>query len=307
MRFLVIASLLTLITTTVIASSASEDVIYKQDGSIIRGNLIEQDFAKGLYKIQIMGGSIFVIPRDEIVKITKEPSKATPAQPSNSITQKSLPATSNKQELAKQPSSQRATQPSKARHSPTYVKRFWQYITTRPNHHNQYPNHVVHLGYGSRTYDVKNSDYTIDDSVEWNLKGATFAYQMYFDKHWSGYIEYADTSMDRITDQDGTPVFISVPKSEYEDIRANTLQALALLSSNNDRGWQFYLGAGFYRDEIQYDDQKHNAVGSAYTLGMGYAWSRLQLHFRIFGHNSDDYEDDIESVSSSTLQLGYQL
>lgn len=63
-----------------------EDVVYKKDGSILRGTIIEQDFDKKLIKLEIYGGSIFVIPQADINKISKEPSLN-----SNTIDQQSTP------------------------------------------------------------------------------------------------------------------------------------------------------------------------------------------------------------------------
>lgn len=55
-------------------AQALEDVIYKKDGSVLRGEIIEQDFELGRYKIQLQGGSVFVINKDDITKISKESS-----------------------------------------------------------------------------------------------------------------------------------------------------------------------------------------------------------------------------------------
>lgn len=57
-------SLLSLIAITLLgfstpSHSAKQDVIYKKVGSVLRGELIEQDFSNGIYKIELMGGSAF--------------------------------------------------------------------------------------------------------------------------------------------------------------------------------------------------------------------------------------------------------
>ena len=53
-------------------ANSTQDVIYKKDGSILKGTLIEQNFQTGQYKIQLSGGSVFVVQKDDIEKITKE-------------------------------------------------------------------------------------------------------------------------------------------------------------------------------------------------------------------------------------------
>ena len=50
-----------------------DDVIYLNNGSVIRGIIIEQRPKDGVYKIQSEGGNIFVYKTDEIEKVTKEP------------------------------------------------------------------------------------------------------------------------------------------------------------------------------------------------------------------------------------------
>ena len=61
-----------LISSLSIQAQSLEDVIYKKDGSVLRGTLVEQDFENGRYKIQLQGGSLFSVNKDDIEKITKE-------------------------------------------------------------------------------------------------------------------------------------------------------------------------------------------------------------------------------------------
>jgi hypothetical protein len=49
-----------------------EDVIYLEDGSIIRGVIIEEVPGE-TYKIEIAGGSVFVFEADEVARIEREP------------------------------------------------------------------------------------------------------------------------------------------------------------------------------------------------------------------------------------------
>jgi hypothetical protein len=70
MRPLILALALAL--TASVSEQALEYVIYKKDGSILRDQLIEQNFENGRYKIQLLGGSIFSVSKDDINKISKE-------------------------------------------------------------------------------------------------------------------------------------------------------------------------------------------------------------------------------------------
>lgn len=79
-------SLFLLLLSALSHSTEYEDVIYKKDGSILRGTLIEQDFENKRYKIQLTGGSVFVIEQTDVIKITKEvpiTHKQTPATQPN--------------------------------------------------------------------------------------------------------------------------------------------------------------------------------------------------------------------------------
>ncbi len=70
MRILWIVALIAV--STAVHSQSSQDVIYKKDGSILRGVIIEQDFNNNIYKIQLAGGSIFVVQGEDLERISKE-------------------------------------------------------------------------------------------------------------------------------------------------------------------------------------------------------------------------------------------
>lgn len=56
------------------AQVVEEDVVYLENGSVIRGEITERVIGDQL-KIEIIGGSIFVYKESEIEKITREPKK----------------------------------------------------------------------------------------------------------------------------------------------------------------------------------------------------------------------------------------
>ena len=60
-----------------------QDVVYLKNGSIIRGNIIEQIPGDHL-RIELVNGCEFVYKEDEIEKITKEPFKGLPCQETSS-------------------------------------------------------------------------------------------------------------------------------------------------------------------------------------------------------------------------------
>jgi TM2 domain-containing membrane protein YozV len=72
---------------TLIAQSATDDVIYLKNGSVIRGSIIEQ-IPNQTLKIQTKDGSVFVFKYNEIDKITKEQSAQVSRQSANYKTKK---------------------------------------------------------------------------------------------------------------------------------------------------------------------------------------------------------------------------
>jgi len=74
MRHLIVlfaVALLAFLPVSLLAQSGMEDVVYLNNGSVLRGIIIEQVPNKSL-KVQIAGGSIFHIELNEVARITKE-------------------------------------------------------------------------------------------------------------------------------------------------------------------------------------------------------------------------------------------
>lgn len=81
MRYFLILSTLVLLAFLPIKSLAQagmEDVVYLNNGSVLRGIIIEQVPNKSL-KVQIAGGSIFHIELNEVTRITKESMVSAPS------------------------------------------------------------------------------------------------------------------------------------------------------------------------------------------------------------------------------------
>jgi hypothetical protein len=65
-----------IIATPLLAQEQMEDVVYLKDGTIIRGQIIEQ-VPNVSIKVQTKDGSVFVYKMEDVLKITKEPLKET--------------------------------------------------------------------------------------------------------------------------------------------------------------------------------------------------------------------------------------
>lgn len=71
MRNFILTSAVFALFLTVAQATEYEDVIYLNDGSVIRGTIVERVPGE-TYKIEIAGGSVLVVDADEVEKITKE-------------------------------------------------------------------------------------------------------------------------------------------------------------------------------------------------------------------------------------------
>jgi hypothetical protein len=71
-------ALLAFLPITSLAQAGMEDVVYLNNGSVLRGIIIEQVPNKSL-KVQIAGGSIFHIELNEVTRITKESMVSAPS------------------------------------------------------------------------------------------------------------------------------------------------------------------------------------------------------------------------------------
>lgn len=71
-----------LLTSGVVNAQSLIDVVYLNDGSILRGTIIEQTLGKSI-KIELRDGSIFVIEQDRIDRIVKEPSSRSSSASDN--------------------------------------------------------------------------------------------------------------------------------------------------------------------------------------------------------------------------------
>ena len=268
-------------------AQTQQDVIYKKDGSILRGLLIEQDFESGRYKIQLEGGSVFAVSKDEISKISKEaPLNSTVSTDSGvHINIENNPTITQSPTLTLQqnPTLQ------------TYGYTGDQTIEKR---------HSIRIGRMSK--DITDSD---DNGV--SLGGFNIAYQYNLDEHIAFYAEYNKADFDSvIIDGDyyesgefsysyNDPYY-----NVYNDLSYYGYEASAMLSTNNYQGWQFYAGLGIFNEKFSNQGFSDDASGVVATLGMGYSWQTVQLQLRVSDHSSSDYGDDVSS-SNIVLQLGF--
>jgi hypothetical protein len=245
---LIIASLLGL-ASSVIAQNL-EDVIYKKDGSVLRGVLVEQDFENGRYKIQLQGGSLFSVDKADIDKISKEaPLNGTSNNDGININ------IDNNATINQNP--------------PTYLvekRRF---------------DHVFYIGSMAKSW-ITDDDYYGDYGETYT--GLNLAYQRNFSKHFAVYTAINTGRISSITDN-GTEY--EVP-SDYPDVSFRSFELDALLSTNHYEGWQFYTGLGVFKERYSVYGSNASFSGSNVILGLGYSWESLQVQLRVAINNSSD-------------------
>ncbi|OUR70086.1 hypothetical protein A9Q73_00865 [Bermanella sp. 47_1433_sub80_T6] len=267
-------------------AQALEDVIYKKDGSVLRGTLIEQDFENGRYKIQLKGGSVFAISKDEITKIGKEaPLNNTVAADNgvhinieNNPTITQAPTQTLQQNPTLQTYGYTGDQNTEKRHS---------------------------IRIGRMTKDVTNED---DNGI--GYRGLNIAYQYNIDENIAFYTEYNNADLNsEIIDGEN----YQIDSHSKDNMSFSGIEASAMLSTNNYQGWQFYLGLGLFNETFESFGESDTATGAVFTLGMGYDWQPVQLQFRVSAHNSSDYSDEVFKTnneltsSNAVLQLGFDF
>lgn len=74
-NLIILAGMLLILPSTLLAQQPLEDVVYLKNGSIIRGQIMEQIPGEPI-RIELLGGTELVYSTEEIERITKEPSKS---------------------------------------------------------------------------------------------------------------------------------------------------------------------------------------------------------------------------------------
>ncbi|MEY8203604.1 MAG: hypothetical protein RPR40_00905 [Bermanella sp.] len=270
-------------------AQAQQDVIYKKDGSVLRGTLIEQDFQTGRYKIQLAGGSIFAVSKDEIIKISKEAALNSTASNADGVHIN----IANNPSITQTPSQTLQQTPTLQ----TYGHGAEHAIENRHS-----------IRFGSLSKDITDSD---DNGI--SLSGINVAYQYNISEHLAFYAEYNKADFDGLiidgddyanSAYDYSYGYTDPYSSIYDDLSYYGYEASAMLSTNNYQGWQFYAGLGLFNEKFRNYGESQDVSGTVVTLGMGYSWQTVQLQLRASGHDSNDYGDD-RSSSNLAMQLGF--
>jgi len=278
MRFFILSLLLL---SGLSHSQDLQDVIYKKDGSVLRGVLVEQDFNSGRYKIQLDGGSVFSIEKDDIEKITKEaPLNGAANNGAININIENNPNINQS--------------PNNEVHATAIVNAPAEDETFK---------HVLFIGTMSHGVTVDTS-FTTDI---YTYSGLNIGGQLNINKHLAFYADYNRGKLSEILVQ---PTFGSSQTitENLADETYSAVQVAALLSTNLYQGWQFFTGFGISKESIDSDDAPSlDFTSTGVQLGLGYSWQNIQTILRINLLSDSDYPEYLVDPATVNLQVGFNF
>jgi hypothetical protein len=291
-----------IVLTFIAMNSQAQDVIYKKDGSILKGVLLEQNFENGTYKIQLAGGSIFVVKEGDIDKMTTEETKAV-----NNSAEAQLEVIAE-ESRARLDSNRVNSLPIHGFNSQVMP---FPITDTKQNQSSFYIGTLSHsISYKFDAYltqDFGNSYYIEEVEAVDKFKGIKLGFQTNYSKHIASHLSLSRGSFDssEVISSDGH-ILESLNSSELPDISYLGLSASIIASTNLQKGWQFSTGLGILRDSYSHDFGTDTYTSLGLELGMGYSWEKIQLGLQYQGVLTGDYDSDLD-VSNLHLQLGINI
>lgn len=277
MHFLLLS---TLLISALATANTLEDVIYKKDGSVLRGTLIEQDFANGKYKIQLNGGSVFSVDKADIEKIGKEAPIANGPNSGVNININNSPV------INQNPQVEQSVVQNTGNNETPHKTRGTFYI-------------------GTMSHTLKTS--TIIGDSEFTYSGLNLGGQLNANQHFA---IYTDLNLGTFSEKQETDRFGNTTTFSGDDLADESYtsaQIGVILSTNLYQGWQFFTGLGVFSESYSTDEDSSTASGSDFQLGLGYSWQTLQVALRVNILNSSDYSDAVDSSTTGHLQLGFNF
>ena len=250
-----------------------QDVIYKKDGSVLRGVLIEQDFNSGRYKIQLNGGSVFSVEKADIEKITKEaPLNGAANNGAININIENNPNINQS--------------PNNEVHATAIANAPVQDETFK---------HAVFIGTFGKTFLNEDEDGE-------GYSGLNLAYRYNFNEHFAF---LADINNGKLTEFIADGDRYDIPSSMGE-VKIRQYQVAGTISTNNYQGWQFYTGLGLFKEKLSDSSDSITYDGTSLLFGLGYSWQTIQLQLNVAVNDSSDYSDD-RSGSTANFRVGFNF
>jgi hypothetical protein len=272
----------TILSVSIAHAQTVQDVLFLKNGSIIRGQLINYSFESNTYSIKISDNSVHTFAKSVISKITKEaPSTALPTSSNMAL-----------------PTAQTEPQPlvNKRRAQPlTLFPALPKSLLPEIKHDLSIGNlwHSVHTPY-------QNGNSELTQVARYN--GVKLHYQQNHTKHLASRYGFEYATLDRfdLTSNDEKAGTInSVDKDRYSG-----LIVTAIASTNLQRGWRAYVGAGLYNHHYANENSKdRNYLGTRFEFGGGYMWKTLSLTLQYNWHGREQYPSDTDTIFSGGFNV----
>jgi hypothetical protein len=275
------------------SSAFSQDVIYMNDGSVIKGNITEIS-NDGDVDIEISDGDVFTLKEYNIKKITYEKQISTKkvskedriAAYKNKLRVEDISGSSSGYSSFSSASNipvVESIEPRSAERNPSHVK------------------HNISVGDMVRTYLNSNQN-------GYTYTGIGVAYQYNFNKNYALYTAYNIGKL-KYDVRNGRNV---EPSTWYVDEHIKYIQLAGLVSTNNYKGWQLFTGFGLFSENLTggasgssetYDDTYN---GYSVHLGAAYSWETFVLRYRMTFDKGDDYPSGALG-GSGNLHLSWNI
>ncbi len=303
---LVIFHVCILLCSVMSVASELEDVIYKKDGSILRGEMTEVNTEGSFYVIRLLGGLTFTVHKQDILRITKE--EKIPASPQPIATQKT----------------QRTT-PIYLRSYGLFDRLYFALGGDRPDNGSQPSLPIkkyepvkyrqsIHYGQFAHTYRLISNDYT----KEYTFSGHSATYQWVYNQQWMLSTSLSQGLLESIYFKDRHSGFNtandrhhSLHTDDFADAKATQFKSVALFSNHYARFHYYSLGGGLVFDKAYYrgplgdlDEQTFGAIAMA-GFGLNIRRVKLQLHY--FRHLSTGYSHTVKKVDGAELTIGLRF
>ena len=137
------------------------------------------------------------------------------------------------------------------------------------------------------------------------------AYQKIHSKHIATHyaVEAAKLHSVEVVDENERSADDTVGYIDFESTRYLGLYASLLASTNHQQGWQFFSGAGLFNHHYDSDNPadiyNRNYIGARLELGAGYSWQTLQAMLHAGINISDDYPEEVKSVTGFSFEMGF--
>ena len=272
----------TVLTVSIAHAQTMQDVLLLKNGSIIRGQLINYSYESNTYSIKISDASVHTFSKAVISKITKEATTPLLAVPNNIEIHT---AQTEPQPMANTLSAQPLTL------FPALPKSLLPEIKHDLSIGNLW--HSVHKPY-------QNGNSELTEVARYN--GVKLHYQQNHTKHLASRYGFEYATLDRIdltSNDEEAGTINTVDKDRYSG-----LIVTAIASTNLQRGWRAYVGAGLYNHHYANENSKdRNYLGTRFEFGGGYMWKTLALTLQYNWHGREQYPSDTDTIFSGGFNL----